>query len=301
MINKKILFIGYGEIAQLCTKHLFTRGFKITALSRTQHHSPSAAQPDQWRHICGSVFDPQIQKQITKEYFDSVVVTLTPQERSDSVYNYTYPKTISNLKKLWVSLGTQPKQLIYVSSTAVYAQNNNEYVNEVSKTSPTRFNGVRLLEAEHIAHSLAEVGTAVTCLRFSGIYGPGRYHLLKSVMQGQIMGEHYTNRIHVEDCAGIIDYLIERYMDAGWFVPVLIGSDACSEKSSMVKTWLYEQLAQQIEVEPVAQGQPVRPIGSKRCDNSLLLKSGYPLKYPHYKVGFKNIIDAFCLDIKKPR
>jgi len=54
---------------------------------------------------------------------------------------------------------------------------------------------------------------STTVIRFAGLYGPGKYQMLREIVQGKIQitkTEEYTNRIHRSDAARMIHFLIEQ-------------------------------------------------------------------------------------------
>jgi len=105
----------------------------------------------------------------------------------------------------------KPKLVIWVSSTSVYGNNQGDWVDEASPTHPISFSGKLLLEAEQQIQSLP---CAHSIVRFSGIYGPGRTRILSQIKAGvgrAAKPEQWSNRIHSEDCAGVLAHLIERF------------------------------------------------------------------------------------------
>ena len=74
-----------------------------------------------------------------------------------------------------------PGRIVMVSSTAVFAQQAGEWVDETSPTEPTHFSGRRLLEGEQVIRSGPIPATVV---RLAGIYGPRRTRLVERVRSG---------------------------------------------------------------------------------------------------------------------
>ncbi|NBV87551.1 MAG: NAD-dependent epimerase/dehydratase family protein, partial [Verrucomicrobia bacterium] len=93
-----------------------------------------------------------------------------------------------------------PRQLLFTSSTSVYAQLDGGWVTEESPTEPPRETGRILLETERW---VLKHGGAVA--RLAGIYGPGRSVLLRKFFSGEAViegdGVRWINQIHRDDAA----------------------------------------------------------------------------------------------------
>ena len=117
--------------------------------------------------------------------------------------------TVTALLNTLASLNTQPRLIVFVSSTSVYGQKDASWVNEDSPAEPVSYSGKRLLEAEQL---LLDSPHTICNVRFSGIYGPGRQRLIRQVIEGHGTAKEpllYSNRIHADDCAGVLAHLIE--------------------------------------------------------------------------------------------
>lgn len=103
--------------------------------------------------------------------------------------------------------GAHPAQIVYMSATSVYSETGGGIVTEESAVEPRSAMGKRRLDAERAFQEYGEqTGSAVTVLRVSGIYGPGRLPLMQ-VSQGQpLLREEESgpsNRIHADDLAAV--------------------------------------------------------------------------------------------------
>ena len=129
-----------------------------------------------------------------------------------------------------------------------------------------------------------------TVVRFSGIYGPGRNHLINSVRDGIIAQQtplHYSNRIHRDDCAGVLAHLISKITRDELLEQIYLASDLRPTPIHEVTKWLSEQLGVTItEEKPISRG------GSKRCNSTRLQESGYQFLYPDYKAGFTMMLNG---------
>ena len=173
------------------------------------------------------------------------------------------------------------ERVFFTSSTAVYGQSNGEWVDESSATEPTGFNGKVLLEAEQLVSDAPELGVNV---RLSGIYGPGRTRLVRKVWSGEATATGgWTNRIHVEDCAGALHHLMGLSNPA----PLYLGSDDLPVRTVDVVNWMAEKLG-----KPMPQPASTARL-NKRCRNARLRQSGYRFIYPTFREGYPSIIDEF--------
>jgi hypothetical protein len=110
---------------------------------------------------------------------------------------------------LGCSAAATARRLLFVSSSSVFAQKDGEWIDETASTEPEGYSGKVMLEAEQLAlHS----GIPASVVRLTGIYGPGREWLLSQVRQGYRVAEEpplYGNRIHAEDAASLLAFLLQ--------------------------------------------------------------------------------------------
>lgn len=219
---------------------------------------------------------------------DFVFYTAAAERRDDTAYEAAYVTGIRNLVTHLVATRQTLKRLFFTSSTAVYAQTGGEWVDETSETSPQEFSGRRLLEGETL---LQRGPFAATVVRMAGIYGPGRTRLIKQVQRGEAVCRlgivRYTNRIHRDDCAGVLRHLMA--LDPP--DTLYLGTDHEPVDESEIFRWLAEQLGFPApHLEPNVVTAKGRFQSSKRCQNSRLLQSGYSFRYPTFREGYEAIL-----------
>ena len=137
---------------------------------------------------------------------DYVIYTVSADRFEESAYHSAYPQGLKAVLNVLEQHETPPKRVFFVSSTSVHGQQEGEVVNEQSPTDSTSFSGILMREAEE---ALLDHTLPGTVLRFSGIYGPGRDRLIRQVAEGRVAAVTpvmYSNRIHRDDCAGILKY-----------------------------------------------------------------------------------------------
>jgi len=197
---------------------------------------------------------------------------------------------VDGLRNILQALSGAPlTRAIFVSSTGVYGQLNGEEVDEFSETIPEGFSGRRLLEGERV---LAEFPVEGLSLRFGGIYGPGRERLLSNVQSQRPVSlqalERYTNRIHRDDCAGILFHLLKLERPE----PIYLGVDTESAILRSILEWICSRSGAQFP--PIVSGEDQASAemrGNKRCLSGLLQRSGYQFIYPTFREGFSAILE----------
>ncbi|PUA27635.1 MAG: NAD(P)-dependent oxidoreductase [Cellvibrio sp. 79] len=274
---KKVLIIGCGDIGFRLAQHLNPDAYQITGIRR--HCPPDTSKI---RYQSCDAQDLSALKKTLKEGFNIIVITMTPAERSDAGYEQAYVHTCRNLISALTDAKHQPELVIFVSSTAVYAQDDGSWVDESSPAEPLNFSGKRLLEAEAI---IRNSGFPNALVRFSGIYGPGRTRLIEQVKQKRASASSaYTNRIHAEDCAGFLAHLINRRES---LAPVYIATDSAPVPMVEVVSWIAEQLGIGDFLSPEATNER----GNKKLSNALMLASGYTLRYETWQKGYTEMLN----------
>ncbi len=132
--------------------------------------------------------------------------------------------------------------------------------------------------------ALAAQTQECTVVRSSGIYGPGRNHLIKRVLSGTLAPEaptHFSNRIHRDDLASFIVHLVSKRASGETLQPLYLASDGEPAPIHEVTSWLAEQL----EVTP-QQYEMIQRGGNKRVANRAMRESGFVCRYPNYQSGF---------------
>lgn len=278
--SQKLLILGCGDLGRRLAGRLAPLGYKVTGLRRRPPEDT-----DQLTYVAADASRiPPLERALVPDY-DVVVITLTPDERTDDGYYRSYVRSCENLVMAMKNQAQSPRLVIFVSSTGVYGQSDGEWVDETSPTEPDRFSGKRLLEAEGV---ISGSGFPYCILRFSGIYGPGRDRMQTLVRQGRAtLSARYTNRIHAEDCAGVLAHLIERNRQEQPMEQLYLASDDEPAPMAEVVNWL----TMQMKVDQARFARDESKLG-KRCDNARLKTTGYVLQYPNYRAGYEALLNA---------
>lgn len=271
MHTTRLLIAGCGDVGSALGQRLGAEGVEVFGLRRTINQLPKPIQP-----IPGdlSVADgvPPLPG------CDYLVYCAAAKSRDPDIYRAVY---VDGLQRVLAALPQPPKRLLLTSSTGVYGQNDHQWVDEFSPTAPNSRTGRILLESERLA---LNAGCPSTIVRFAGIYGPGREHLLNQVRSGILAPSapiHYSNRIHRDDCAGILAHLIRLDLEGERLAPLYLACDDMPAPIAEVMVWLAEQTG-----SPIHELKEVRRGGGKRCRNLRIKASGYRFIHPDFKSGY---------------
>lgn len=274
----KILFIGCGDIAQR-TAPLLCDQYQCFGLKRNPQALPSTITP-----VSGDVTNQSHLQTILAQGFDILVATLTPDEFTEQAYRNAYLEAAMSIKQSLYAVESRPQLIIWVSSTSVYGDAQGDWVDEDTATEPETFSGRILVAAEEIIQQLP---CAKTVIRFSGIYGPGRSRMLSQVREGKgrpSKPELWSNRIHSEDCAGVIAHMVKLNEQKKILQPIYLASDSEPVTQHDIRVWLASQIGVDLKEEPAKSGP------TRRCSNRALLKSGYQFSYPTYREGYLSLL-----------
>jgi nucleoside-diphosphate-sugar epimerase len=278
----QILIAGCGYVGTTLGKLCVLEGKTVWGLRRRSHLLPTQIRP-----ITADLGQPETLRSLPT-HLEYLFYTAAADRSDDACYQATYVEGLKNLIKALDEQKIHPKRVFFTSSTAVYGQTNGEWIDENSPTENKHFSGSRLMEAERL---LLTCPFPWTVVRLSGIYGPNRTRLLEQVKRGEITAHEstssYTNRIHRDDCAGLLFHLMLLKNPLGLY----IGSDHEPARLCDVVGWL----AQKLDVQP--QNMPASPSntedrfrGNKRCRNGRAVDSGYRFHFPTYREGYTALL-----------
>ncbi len=273
----RILIAGCGSIGIQLGSQLQTQGHDVFGLRRSDTPLPfTRIRADLTAPLDPDLLPPKL---------DYIIYTATPDTRGEKAYQSAYFDGVNNLIETLKE--QRPQRFFFVSSTAVYHQTDGSWVNELSDTKPERYNGKIIVATEQ---QLADAPFPTTNVRFGGIYGGNRTRMLDNVRNGTTVQQKpakYTNRIHQDDCVGVLAYLIalaERYNPQLEDCYLAVDCEPASEFD--VIHWLAKRLlAPAPKVENISDSSQ-----NKRCDNARLLAAGYEFKYPTFREGYEEMI-----------
>ena len=275
----KILLAGCGDIGQRVADR-FADEHQCFGLRRNPEQLPVSINP-----LKADLTNSEELVGIFSQDFDVVIATLTPGARTEEAYQKAYVDTATALVSSINNAEYQPKIVIWISSTSVYGDSTNQWLDEESPVNPASFFARALKKAEDI---MAAVSCDLTIVRFSGIYGPGRLALLNSVKNGigsPAQPKQWSNRIHSDDCAGFLAHLVNRHLNGQKLEKLYLGTDCEPAAQHDMRKWLAGKL-NVVLTEEVSSSRT----GTRRYDNKRLIQTGYQLQYPSYREGYTSII-----------
>ncbi len=282
-MSKSLMIVGCGDVGSRLARRALAFGWTVHGLRRDVAALPAGVLPvsaDLERVDCPSAW-PSTGP-------DYLVYCVAASRHDEAGYRSAYVDGLRHVLGWLAERGQRPRRLLFVSSSGVYAQRQGEWIDEDSPAQADSYSGRVMLEAERLALGS---GLPATLVRLTGIYGPGRQWLLGQVRQGYRVASEpplYANRIHAEDAAGLLAFLM--MADAGGqpLAECYLGVDDAPAPLHEVVGWLRERLG----VEHWAEEQSVRRAGSKRCSNARARALGWAPQYPSYREGYAAVLEG---------
>ena len=271
----RILIVGTGDIGGNLAEQLVNAGHNVWGMRRSDKPLAGGVQL-----LIGDVADRDTLPSLPGD-LDIVVYSIASPVFSKEGYHDYYVKGLKNILKLLK--GQSPKRVIFVSSSSVYHQMDGEWVDELSETSPTSFAGKEMLVAEQ---TLLESNFPGTVVRFTGIYGPGRTRMIEQARHGGYCDPEppvWTNRIHRDDCLGVLTLIINRALNDEPLDDIYLASDDEPATLFDVLEWMKDRIG---DVDPDHDVGEVTRRANRRCSNKRLRNLGYEFLYPNYQVGY---------------
>lgn len=190
-MKSSVLIVGCGYLGRRAAEAWQTQGRQVLAVTR------SAARADEFRTVglepvVADVTEPN---SLLLPSVQTVLYAVGLDRTSGKSMRDVYVRGLENV----LAALPRPERFVYVSSTSVYGQTEEEEVDETSATEPLEESGQIVLEAEAV---LRQRLPEAIVLRFTGIYGPGRLLRRQTLLAGEpIVGDadKWLNLIHVED------------------------------------------------------------------------------------------------------
>ena len=134
---------------------------------------------------------------------ETVLFAVGFDKRSGNTIEEVY---VDGLSQVISALPSSVERFIYVSSTGVYGQSNNEWVDETSECRPERRGGKACWAAEQLIANDDHLHSRTVVLRLAGIYGPGRVPHYQDLMANRPIParDGHINLIHVDDAVKVV-------------------------------------------------------------------------------------------------
>lgn len=281
MAAPSVLIAGCGDIGGRLASQLLPQGWTVYGLRRDVAKLPVGVQG-----VGGDLFDARIPTQWPEGRIDYLVYCATPSARDEEGYRAAYVQGLRHVLGWTKRSGQKPKRILFVSSSSVYGQQQGEWVDETSPAEPDGFSGQVMREAEQVAR---ESELPATIVRLTGIYGPGRSDLMNRVRQGYSVAIDpplYGNRIHADDAAGLLAFLLQADTNGKALEDCYLGVDDAPVPLAEVVGWMRARLG----ITQWSDGNSVRRTGSKRCSNARAKALGWVPRYATYKEGYEAML-----------
>lgn len=276
----KVLIIGCGQLGFSIVNNADSDVFKLYGFSRSLRKSPASIEMHQVDILKIEAIDAI--KLVNPEI---IIYAVSADTQSIESYQDHY---VLGLKKTYEAILELDhfKHLFFVSSTRVYGQKTTKILSELDIAEPSDYGGEALMEAEMVARQLKD---KATILRLSGIYGPNRKRMIQLAQSNPgnwPATNNWSNRIHEEDAARFIVFLMKRIMMKESIEPLYLVTDGVPTKQYDVLTWIRNRL--QLTTDTIE--LPILESG-KQLQSVLLNQTGFVLKYPDFTYGYEAMID----------
>lgn len=274
----RILIAGCGDLGTHVAKLLLSEhGNEVFGIRRT----PPAGDTQHDIHWIAANLTDAVSLRAIPQGITHIIFAAAPSARTEQEYRATYVKGLQNT--IYASQSPALERIVLISSTAVYGDHGQEWVDENTPTNPGAFNGRILCEAENWLQDYGKQNQVSTIrLRLSGIYGPHRNYLLERIRQGLAVApksnEHWVNRIHIEDAAAAVVHILNHASPLSLYL--------VTDSTPLPMRTLYEYLAQRVGGPVPPEGPSPRGVGSKRLSNVRLMQSGFTLKWPDSRMAY---------------
>jgi len=275
-MSERVLIAGCGDVGLRVAHRLLADGNQVWALRRSAAVSDSSGIHWLQGDLTRPDTLPVLPLDITR-----LVFLPAPDARDAAAYRAVF---VDGLRHLLMALDPHAlKRVLFASSSAVYGEHGDAWVDEETPPDPRGFNGAVLLEAERW---LAAQSVPSVVLRLAGLYGPGRLQLIERLRAGAARVPrdmpHWANRIHVDDAAAAIVHLL-LVADP---MPLYVGVD----DTPLPLHVLYDHLATLVGAAMPAEGAAPPSVGSKRLSNARLRASGFVPQWPDAREGYAALL-----------
>jgi nucleoside-diphosphate-sugar epimerase len=267
------LVIGCGYLGERVARAWQEQGSEVFALTRSEETA------ERFRAlgilpIVGDVVQPE-----TLIFPAEIETCLYAVGRDRSAGFSQRELYVGGLRNVLHSATFTPRQLIYISSTSVYGQDDGSWVDETSPTIPSAENGRVCVAAEELVRGHPELPARI--LRLSGIYGPDRLIARVDRLHDRVPltgnPEAWLNLIHVEDACQAVLACERSGRDGETYL--------VSDDHPVVRREYYSRLAE-LASAPPPEFRPDSVGLGKRCRNAKTRSElGFAPRYPTIEQG----------------
>jgi nucleoside-diphosphate-sugar epimerase len=281
----RILIAGCGYVGEATADLFYSAGWKVEGWV----HSNESAARLSVKPYSIHVIDVSQRSEVAKraEAFDAVIHCASSRGGHAEAYLQIYLNGARHL------LDTFPEaQILFTSSTSVYAQRDGSSVTEESETKPVRETSRILLEVEKL---ILEKGGIIA--RLAGIYGPLRSALLSKFLNGTATidpnNDRFVNQVHRDDIASALVLLLNREAQTSAQIYNVV------DDQPLLQSECYRWLAQRLNrsLPPIRKSEQHRKRGdtNKRVSNAKLRQLGWTPEYPTFGEAMeKSVLPSFA-------
>jgi nucleoside-diphosphate-sugar epimerase len=286
------IIIGCGDIGLRVARQLQAKHYQVTGVVRTEESA----------------------RRLTTLGFDAATVDLDQPELllphipgKSLIFYFAAPTEegeqdlrMKNFLSALASSATQPERIIYISTTAVYADSKGAWISEQSPTQPGSVRGKRRLDAEQqLIEFQRNQPVNISILRVTGIYSANRLPFRQIKAQQAILKLEiapYSNRIHADDLTSVC---IASALNTN--KPIAIFNVSDGNPGSISQYFKEVALAFKLQPPPEIDWETAQQTlspgmlsylrESKRIDNRLMTTElGVTLRHPSLELGLKQCV-----------
>lgn len=278
-----ILLVGCGDLGTEVASLLVSSNHQVTGVRRSEQtdHRFECIQAD--------VTNPDTLHAIQDLSPDIILYCVAASGQTDAQYKAAYVDGLRHILEAQAH-NVKLKHVFFVSSTRVYGQEGSALLDDDTRAIPADFGGERLLEAEQLLNAMP---FPTTVLRLSGIYGPGRLRMITLAQAPHAWPQEnsWTNRIHRDDAALFIHYLISQ-LALNAPITKLHNTYIVTDSAPVSQFEVINWLAQQLNIDSQCPLHTQNLTKGKRLSNQRMLATGFQLRYPNYQLGYATLLSA---------
>lgn len=289
--SRRLWVFGAGYVGSALCRRALAAGWEVRALTRNES-TAALLKRDGVECVIADIASTQWHEKVGN-WPDAVVNCVSSGGGGVDGYRRSYLEGSCSLAA-WRAARGFTGVTIYTGSTSVYPQGEGQSLDELADTGlgATELAEI-LLQTER---TLADGPGKTFIFRLSGIYGPGRHHLLDALRAGETClpgrGDFHLNLVHRDDIVKAIGCALgaESQVAGGIFN---ITDDTPARKQEVV-SWLAEKMG---KPAPSFSGEPTS--GRRRLvpDRIILNRKakailGWFPSFPSFREGYAAILGA---------
>lgn len=271
----QIIQFGYGRLGKRVAQQLFNDQHQLDVYRYSDNKAKFAH-----RSIQCDVSQPFA---LEDKAYDAAIIILSPKSLSVADYRDVFVHGVDHILAALNQLSTTVKHLFIVSSTRVFPQNSEDFLNEASPTYSWDEKAGILIEMEN---KISQSQIPASIIRLAGLYGASE-RMIKTAQKVADTGMwpelKWTNRIHIDDAARLIATLCDASSQNHTLEPIYNGVDNVCASNHEVIDYVAQQYG--FNLPPKLLGQTV-PKGKKV--KSEFINNLISLNFPSYKEGYNN-------------